>query len=93
MGFVGTRARRDRGKDWWKHCGPRVVTHARGRIGRGIGRGDHRGRFVSGPGALGLPHHTNAMFSFLALGVGPPHLPQCTDAEVDVLRGANAVIR
>jgi len=45
------------------------------------------------PGALGLPHHTNALFSLLALGVSPPHLPQGTDAEIDVLRGADAVIR
>jgi hypothetical protein len=43
--------------------------------------------------AFGLPHHTNALFSLLALGVGPPHLSQRTDAEVDVLGGADAVIR
>jgi hypothetical protein len=45
------------------------------------------------PGALGLPHHTDALFSFLALGVGPPHLSQGTDAEVDILRGSDAVVR
>jgi len=45
------------------------------------------------PSALSLPHHTNTLLSLLALGVGPPHLSQCTDAEIDVLRGADAIIR
>jgi len=40
-----------------------------------------------------LPHHADALFPLLALGVGPPHLAQGTDAEIDVFRGANAVIR
>ena len=44
------------------------------------------------PGALGLPHHTNALLPLLALGVSPPHLTQGTDAEIDVLRGADAII-
>ena len=47
---------------------------------------------MSRPGALSLPHHTDALFSLLALGVGPPHLSQGTDTEIDVLRGTNAVI-
>jgi len=45
------------------------------------------------PSALGLPHHTNALLSLFALGIGPPHLSQGTDAEIDVLRGADAIIR
>jgi hypothetical protein len=45
------------------------------------------------PGALSLPHHTNALFPLLALGVSPSHLSQGTDTEIDVLRGADAVIR
>ena len=44
-------------------------------------------------GALGLPYHADALLSFLALGVGPPHLSQGTDTEVDVLRGSDAVVR
>ena len=45
------------------------------------------------PSALGLPHHTNTLLSLFTLGVGPPHLSQGTDAEIDVLRGADAIIR
>lgn len=48
---------------------------------------------MSRPRALGLPHHADALFSLLTLGVGPPHLSQSTDAEIDVFRGADAVIR
>jgi hypothetical protein len=48
---------------------------------------------MSRPGTLSLPHHTNTLFPLLALGVGPPHLSQGTYAEIDVLRGADAVIR
>lgn len=48
---------------------------------------------MSRPGAPSLPHHTDTLFSVLTLGVGPPHLSQRTDAEVDVLRGTNAVVR
>ena len=45
------------------------------------------------PSTLGLPHHANTLFTFLALGVGPPHLSQGTDAEIDVLRRTDAIIR
>lgn len=48
---------------------------------------------MSRPGALCLPHHTNTLFPLLALGVSPSHLSQGTDAEIDVFRGADAVIR
>jgi len=97
MGIVGTRAGRDGGKDWnfypLDHSGPCVGSHTRRGIRRRIRRREDRVRLVPRPGALGLPHHTNALLSLLALGVAPPHLSQGTDAEVDVLRGTDAVIR